>query len=146
MKNNIFNSKRLFIANIIFCSILLTLTIISLYAFIYMPNSGSVDEYKGLELFLYSIYFVIYILALIVIFLRHKNTIRYLNIIFSFAIILNVADFGIHYSEYNNTIVKYISVGITTVIILVFSVMLYLNNRKRPDLSLIELDEIGNKN
>lgn len=145
MKRNVFNSRRLYIANIVFSLILLALTIISLYFVIYRLADDIRTENQNLELVLYSVYFLIYILALIVLFLRRRKTIIYLNIIFLLAITLNVIDYNIHYSEHKSSLIKYISLCITISIISVFSLIMYLNNRKKHDSSLLELDEIGNQ-
>lgn len=143
MKKYIFNSKRLYFANLIFCIFLLSLTILSLYLINNFTDDNLRAENKNQEIILYSVYFVIYTCALIVLFTRLKKTLVYLNILFSFAIILNIFDCIFHFSEHNSSLLKFISLFISFSFMVGFSVLIYFNNRKRESNAWSELDEIG---
>ncbi len=136
MKRIIFNSKKLYTANLSVSSIFFLITVLSLYFFI----AGD-DERK--DLILYVCYFIIYISSLLVLLLKTKKAIVYLNILYSFAIVLNIIDFGSHYSKYNDLISKYIFIIIATVLIAIFSLLIYFNNKYRFRFNASELDEIG---
>jgi len=142
MKKYIFNSKRLYFANLIFCIFLLSLTILSLYLINNFTDDLRVEN-KNQELILYSVYFVTYTCALIVLFTRLKKTLVYLNILFFFAIILNIFDCIFHFSEHNSSLLKFISLFISFSFMVGFSVLIYFNNRKRESNAWSELDEIG---
>uniref|UniRef100_UPI0025FBACCD hypothetical protein n=1 Tax=uncultured Chryseobacterium sp. TaxID=259322 RepID=UPI0025FBACCD len=78
MKRIIFNSKKLYTANLSVSSIFFLITLLSLYPFI----AGD-DQRK--DLILYVCYFIIYISSLLVLLLKVKKAIVYLNIIYSLA-------------------------------------------------------------
>lgn len=136
MKRIIFNSKKLYTANLSVSSIFFLITLLSLYPFI----AGD-DQRK--DLILYVCYFIIYISSLLVLLLKVKKAIVYLNIIYSLAIVLNIIDFGINYSKYHDLMSKYIFIIIATVLVTIFSLLIYFNNKYRFRFNAYELDEIG---
>ncbi len=136
MKRIIFNSKKLYTANLSVSSIFFLITLLSLYPFI----AGD-DQRK--DLILYVCYFIIYISSLLVLLLKVKKAIVYLNIIYSLAIVLNIIDFGINYSKYHDLMSKYIFIIIATVLVTIFSLLIYFNNKYRFRFNAYELYEIG---
>jgi uncharacterized membrane protein len=136
MKRIIFNSKKLYTANLSVSSIFFLITVLSLYPFI-------VGDEQRKDLILYVGYFIIYISSLLVLLLKTKNAIVYLHIIYSFAIVLNIIDFSIHYSKYHDLISKSIFIITASVLITIFSLLIYFNNKYQFRFNASELDEIG---
>ncbi|MDQ1162640.1 ABC-type multidrug transport system permease subunit [Chryseobacterium sp. SORGH_AS 447] len=101
MKRIIFNSKKLYIANLFVSSIFFLITVFSLYSFIMQADN------KGIEVLLYTCYFITYAGALTILLLKTKKAVITLNVIYFFAIVLNVVDFCIHYSKYTDVSSQY---------------------------------------
>lgn len=136
MKRIIFNSKKLYTANLSVSSIFFLITVLGLYSVIS-------DRNWTIELVLYLCYFVIYAGASAILLIKPKKAVISLNIIYFFAIIFNVIDFFIHYSRYDHLNRKYFFVIIIAVFTTLFSLLIYFNNKNRFYLNTSELDEIG---
>lgn len=137
MKRIIFNSKKLYTANLFVSSIFFLITVFSLYSFTTNANN------KGIEVLLYTCYFITYAGALTILLLKTKKAVVTLNVIYFFSIVLNVADFCIHYSKYTDVSSQYFLVIIIAIITGLFLLLIYLNHRNRFRLNASELDEIG---
>lgn len=143
MKRDIFKSKRLYIANLTFVGILFMLTTLSLYSLFFVLGYDTKEDNEMAEKALYWTYFSFYAVGLILLLVKPLKAIRYLNIVYCLAIILNLIDYAIHYSKYEQSIAKYFFIFIVVSFTIIFLTLLYFNNRKIRDLSFSELDEIG---
>lgn len=143
MKREIFKSKRLYIANLIFVGILFLLTTLSLCSLFFDLEYDTKEDNVMAEKALYWTYFSFYGVGLILLLVKPSKTIRYLNILYCLVIILNLIDYAIHYSKYEHSIAKYFFIFIVVALTIIFFILLYFNNRKIRDLSFSELDEIG---
>ncbi len=136
MSRILFNSKKLYIANVLISISFLLITILSLYSLVV----GGSDR---MEMILYVCYLIIYTSASPTLLLKIKKAIFSLHVIYSFAIVLNLFDFGAHYSKYDDLINRRLFIIIITVYTVLFSSLIYLNNKNRFRLNVSELDEIG---
>ncbi|MDQ0594611.1 Kef-type K+ transport system membrane component KefB [Chryseobacterium ginsenosidimutans] len=147
MRRNIFNSKKLYITNIVISLILFLLTALTLYSFIFFEKYSFANENQSRDLILYFCYFIVYAIILILLLSKPQKAVLFLSIMYFLLIILNFYDFGIHYYlKYKNRESRYTIVVISTVLILIFSLLIYLNNKKKFHLDLSELDKIGTHN
>lgn len=146
MKRNIFNSKKLYITNIIISLILFTISSLSLYSLIFFEKYTLKNVNQSIEIVLYSGYIIIYLIALILLFLKPGKAVSFLSIIYSLAIILNFFDFSIHYSKHEKNEARYLLIAIIVVFSVIFSSLIYLNNKRKFSFDTSEVDTIGTQN
>jgi hypothetical protein len=96
MRRNIFNSKKLFIANVAICLIFFTISSLSLYALLFLEKYNLRYKNQSVEILLYIGYITVYMAALILLFLNPINAVIYLIITYFLSIILNFYYFNIH--------------------------------------------------
>lgn len=146
MRRNIFNSKKLYIANIIISVILFTISSLSLYSLIFFEKYTFKNLNQSIEIVLYSGYIIIYSIALILLFVKPAKVVSFLSIMYLLAIILNFFDFSIHYSKYEKDEARYLFIAIIVIFSVIFSSLIYLNNKRKFSFDISEVDTIGTQN
>lgn len=143
MEKKIFNSKTLYLVNIVFNLILFILTVFSLSNLIFSKDVRISDRDDLNELPLYFGYFIIYLFALIFLFTKPKKSILFLNIIYILGILLNFYDFCIHYLKYEGSNGQIFFIVLITIFTVIFTSLIYFNTKKKFKISFYELNEIG---
>ena len=144
MRRTIFNSKILYIVNLIFNLILLLISVLSLNTLIFSKglNFSKTDYFK--EISLYIGYFIIYLFAVTVLIIKPKKTVFFLTVVYSLGILFNISDFVIHYFKYEDSRnIQILFIFLTIVGVLIFSFLIYFNNKRRFVINFRELEEIG---
>ncbi|WP_148285314.1 hypothetical protein [Flavobacterium sp. B17] len=135
MRRNIFNSKKLYIANVIISLILFIISSLSLYSLIFFEKNTLKNENQSIELVLYSGYIITYLITVI-----------FLSIMYFLAIVLNFFDFSIHYSKHEKDEARYLLIAIIVIFSMIFSSLIYLNNKRKFSFDTSEVDKIGTQN
>ena len=143
MEKKIFNSKTLYLINIIFDLILFIVTVLSLSFLIFSKNARFSDRNNLIEISLYCGYFVIYLFALIVLFTKPKKSVLFLNISYLVGILLNFYDFRLHHLKYAGSNALIFFIFLIIIFTLIFTSLIYFNTKNKFKISFYELNEIG---
>ncbi|MFN4365211.1 hypothetical protein [Chryseobacterium hispalense] len=146
MRRNIFNSKKLFIANVAICLIFFTISSLSLYALLFLEKYNLRYKNQSVEILLYIGYITVYMAALILLFVKPIKAVMYLSLTYFLAMMLNFYDFNIHYLKHEKNESRYLLIAIIILFVIIFSSLIYLNNKRKFTLDTSELDTIGKHN
>lgn len=146
MRKNIFNSKKLYIANIVISAILFIISALSLYALLFFEKYALENKSHSLEIALYAGYIIIYSIALILLFVKPAKAVKSLGIMYFLAFTLNFYDFTTHYSKQENNESRYLLIAVIILFAVIFSLLIYLNNKRKFIFDMSELETIGNNN
>lgn len=146
MRRNIFNSKKLYIANVVICLILFTISSLSLYALLFHEKYNLRYKHQSVEILLYISYITVYMAALILLFVKPIKAVMYLSLTYFLVIMLNFYDFNIHYLKHEKNESRYLLIAIIILFAVIFSSLIYLNNKRKFTLDTSEVDKIGTHN
>jgi len=146
MKRNIFNSKKLYIANVVICLILFTISSLSLYALFFFEKYNLRYKNQSVEILLYIGYITVYMTALILLFVKPIKAVMYLSLGYFLAMMLNFYDFNIHYLKHEKNESRYLLIAVIILFTIIFSSLIYLNNKRKFTLDTSEVDKIGTRN
>lgn len=146
MERKVFSSKILYLLNLIFNSGFLVITILSLLALIYIDGNKLIDKNESEQLVLYSIYVIIYTIAVTVLFVKPIKAVFYLKSVYLFALAINFYEFLRHYLKSDTNGNKLIYIIMILIFTMVFMSFIYFNNKYKFKIKFSELDEIGTHN
>lgn len=132
----------MYLLNIIFNSGFLIVTILSLLALIFIGDKLT-NENKGEQLVLYFVYMIIYTIAVVILFVKPKKAVFYLNLIYLFALAINFYEFLRHYLKSNINSTKLMYIIMILIFITIFMTFIYFNKKYKFKIKFSEIEDIG---